>query len=174
MTFTKDPSLSKDLKAIVSDLDRNSDDVTKSLPLTIDLDKLGNTQVTLSGETYQTQNWYFITNLEGELQISANPENKTVCEASVKSRIVSEINIFMRLILLSYQKLSEGDHAGAIALTEKAINMNPEIAAPHTIAALSYIAKSERQSARIALEKAIALDPGDQNLKNLLARIGKE
>jgi len=73
-----------------------------------------------------------------------------------------------RLVLKAYQALSAKEFNLARELATKASEVDPSIAAPFIIVGLAYLQEGRREQARVAFNKARALDPEDQDLLELL------
>lgn len=74
----------------------------------------------------------------------------------------------LRLLLKSYQSLSARDYVLTRELAIKAAEMDPTLAAPHILTGLSFYQQGKKEEARVAFNKARALDPEDQEISELL------
>ncbi len=77
----------------------------------------------------------------------------------------------MRLLLKAYQALTSKDYNLARELCLKAAQIDPTLAGPLIIQGLTYFQEGKRTEARVAFNKARALDPEDQEIVELLRMV---
>jgi hypothetical protein len=99
-------------------------------------------------------------------RIEVKVKNLPVCSQSEGNR-----NRPLRLLLKAYQALTEKDFNLARELCTKAAQIDPTLAAPLIITGLTYFQEGKRTEARVAFNKAKALDPEDQELNELLRMV---
>ncbi len=103
-------------------------------------------------------------------EAGAKPEKE--CPAVPKPLDDGQMNMAARLLLKSYQALVANDYTVARELADKALQVDPRIAAPHIVMGLSLLQEDRREDARAAFQKASAIDPSDKDLMALLELAG--
>ncbi|HEX3497900.1 MAG TPA: XrtA/PEP-CTERM system TPR-repeat protein PrsT [Stellaceae bacterium] len=71
-------------------------------------------------------------------------------------------------------RLANNEIPAAIAAFDRLVKLTPEVSAAHLQRARAYYAAGDADTARVALERAAALDPGDAALAQLLIRLAIE
>lgn len=132
-------------------------------------------RVSKSGKTLQ--HWVFPKDSGGsiELQLADDLEEKiSAADASInatpqKASEALDINLVPRLLLQSYQALTDKDYALARSLAEQASTLSAQIAAPQILIGLSWLQEGNKPNAKTAFSKAKGLDPSDKNLDQLIS-----
>jgi tetratricopeptide (TPR) repeat protein len=83
---------------------------------------------------------------------------------------VTEINRNrpVRVLLKAYQALTAKDYNLAHQLSAQAGEIDPTLSAPYIISGLAWLQQGKGEDARVAFNKARALDPEDQDIVELL------
>ncbi len=84
------------------------------------------------------------------------------------SQVEANKNRPVRLLLKAYQALTSKDFNLARELSAKASSLDPTLAGSHIITGLAFFQEGRKQDARVAFNKAQALDPEDQEIQQLL------
>lgn len=133
-------------------------------PVTLDGTKFLGKAVRISAMGKAPQFW-FPPDDTGQ-QVSVRIKELGACEAPEGNK-----NRPVRMLLKAYQALSSRDFTVARELCSKVADLDPTIAAPHIIVGLTYFQEGNREQARVAFNKAGALDPEDQEIAQLLRMV---
>jgi tetratricopeptide (TPR) repeat protein len=155
------------------------DDPGKELgktPLTVDLDKLRGKVVRISQPGKLPVYWVIAEAAGDTTEAVVKLVDEPLAGASSNPQVSSgskgdsraSVNRVMRLLLQSYQALSGRRFKAARELADQAATIDPELAAPQVIKALSLYQEGNLPEARTTLQKAQALDPEDKNIEELL------
>ncbi|MEY4066440.1 MAG: hypothetical protein RIR26_2648 [Pseudomonadota bacterium] len=101
----------------------------------------------------------------GQLEIDASLQPLGADDAS-------SINLAVRLILEAERQIIDRNFKEALKTLEKAKATNPFIAAAHMFEGMIYLLQNEKEKAREALFRALALDPQDTEVRSMLTDAG--
>ena len=147
------------------------------LPQSFPAKQLSGKVVRLSQKGQQHQFWFFpelggtdsVALVQMEMRLNGekdgNPSDKI---GEAKAVFAKHKNLISRLIMKSYQAMTEKDYKTAIELADQASKIDPELAAPLVLKGLSHMASGEKEGAVSALTQAASLDPDDQSITELL------
>ena len=142
------------------------------LPQSFPARQLSGKVVRLSQKGQQYQFWFFPelggTDSVALVQMDLKQAGEKDGPVSDKALFAKHKNLISRLIMKSYQAMTEKDYKTAIELAEQASKIDPELAAPLVLKGLAYMASGEKASAVGALTQAVSLDPEDQSIAELL------
>ena len=89
-------------------------------------------------------------------------------QLAVCEQLTGDRNRTVRLLLKAYQALTIKDYEVVRELCKQAGDLDPTLAGPHILTGLSHMQQGHKNQARIAFNKARALDPDDQEIAQLL------
>ena len=101
----------------------------------------------------------------GQLEIDASLQPLGADDAS-------SINLAVRLILEAERQIIDRNFKEALKTLDKAKATNPFIAAAHMFEGMIYLLQNEKEKAREALYRALALDPQDTEVRSMLTDAG--
>lgn len=130
-------------------------------PFTTTSDKMAGKAIRISAIGKASQYWFPPD--DSARRIDVKIRQLSACQTSEKNN-----NRPVRLIMKAYQALSAKDLRLAKELASKAAELEPALAAPFIITGLSFYQEGRRDQARVAFNKARALDPEDAEISELL------
>lgn len=151
----------------------NFGDITESgkdlgtLPVDIEVSELAGSSVRLTAPGFETQHWVIAEQL-GETNTVRVNLDKSIEEATELPRLQTSASL---LLLRSYKALSESNYELAIQLakeSESVLRLGP---ATSIVEALALLQSGQKQQAQVTVEKALALYPEVDDLKQLSAAI---
>jgi tetratricopeptide (TPR) repeat protein len=121
--------------------------------------------ITLKRSGYVSQN-FVVPNLGGgQLEIEAQLQ-------PIGSEDFSTINLAVRLVLEAERQILDKNLKESLKTLEKAKAANPNISAAYMFEGYVHILQNDKEKAREALYKALALDPQDTEVRSMLAEVG--
>lgn len=139
------------------------------LPSTIELPKLEGKVVRIFAEGHAPQYWIakdFVANTT-KVNVSLVPLAGDEKGKGGAGKGASN-NLAFRLLLKGYGAISKGNWSLGREFAAKLEELEPTIAAPHIITGIAYFSEGKKAEARIAFEKAFALDPDDAEIKKMI------
>ncbi len=133
-------------------------------PVTLEPGKFLGKAVKVSAAGKAPQFWFAPDDVSQKLDVKI--KNLGVCDSNEVNK-----NLPLRLLLRAYQALSSRDFNLARELCTKAAVLDPSLAAPHIITGLTFFQEGKREDARVAFNKASALDPDDAEISQLLRMV---
>lgn len=168
LTVTSKPSGAEVILAIPG---QEAGKVLGKTPLTQDLSELKkftnkNTLVLTVKRSGFISQFFVVPNLGGgQLEIDASLQPLGADDAS-------SINLAVRYILEAERQIIDRNFKEALKTLEKAKSTNPFIAAAHMFEGMIYLLQNEKEKAREALFRALALDPQDTEVRSMLTEAG--
>ncbi|MBM3383415.1 MAG: tetratricopeptide repeat protein [Betaproteobacteria bacterium] len=133
-----------------------------------EIKKLANTStivLTVKRSGYVSQN-FVVPNLGGgQLEIEALLQ-------PLGSEDFGTVNLAVRLVLEAERQIIDRNLKEALKTLEKAKAANPNIAAIYYFEGYTYSLQNDKEKAREALYKALALDPQDTEVRSMLSDVG--
>jgi tetratricopeptide (TPR) repeat protein len=121
--------------------------------------------LTVKRAGYVSQN-FVVPNLGGgQLEIEALLQ-------PIGSEDFSTVNLAVRLVLEAERQILDRNLKEALKTLEKAKAANPNIAAAYMFEGYIHILQNDKEKAREALFKALALDPQDTEVRSMLTDVG--
>lgn len=136
--------------------------VLGDLPYVVDLPEVEGKVLKVSGDGLVPQYWVVRQFLGEETKFVLKLED---APRKDEEKSGASKNVVMRLIMRSYAALARSDLVGAMELAKKVEAMDPSLAAPHILAGLVLERQGKVADAKASFEKALAVDPEDQDLK---------
>ena len=133
-------------------------------PLITTTEKLAGKAVRISAAGKASQYWF--PPEESARRIDVKVKSLPSCMMGDTNR-----NRPLRLLLKAYQALTTKEFTLTRELCTKASEVDPTLAAPFIITGLSWYQEGKRDQARVAFNKARALDPEDQEIGQLLRMV---
>lgn len=148
-------------------------DLLGETPVTVNLNQLDGKVVRLNAPGKLPLYWV-VTDVAGDsteakFNLQENPlyrDKAGKSDAPIDRK--TAMNRILRLLMQSYKALSAKDYALSKDLAKKAIDIDPELAAPLIIRGMALLKEGKVDEARAALSQAKALDPEDANIDQLL------
>lgn len=164
--------------AVVDLIDSGSagQDIGKT-PLTLPLNDYIGKGLRFTKEGRQTQVWVIVpAGLDAmEAKIDLNNTGEQVPSAASASNLstmpsaqLNNINRLMRMVMSSYQALSQKNYDLAKTLAQKAKSLYPQFASPLILEAMANIEQGKTSEATKLLEQAQILDSEDRNISLLI------
>lgn len=144
------------------------------LPQTIEVATLEKNIMKVSAEDHVPQYWLVKdvvaenTNITLVLEKQIQKPEEKKDDKKDDNKPANSKNISARLLLKSYGALVKGQFDIAKELAKKLEAIEPDLAAPHLLQGLALIRQGNNSEAKIAFEKASALDPDDSEIKKLI------
>lgn len=169
---TKTLTLVSNEKANVSLVDYDDQagegDLLGETPVSIELDKLKRQYLRIWGEGLYSQYWVVKALEDSKTEITLRMDRKEETGQADAAGKIAEMNRSFRMLMRAYKALTSKDLESAREISKQINQLQPDIAAPHIITGLSYLAESNKSKARAAFQKAKNLDPEDRDIEELL------
>jgi hypothetical protein len=145
-------------------------EVVGATPQTLPLEKVMGKVVRLSGAGREPQYWLFSppTGAMAEIKVKLSPAAEAKAGAGSPEGARVDPNVAPRLLMKACGALHAADYALAREFAGKASDIAPTLAAPYIVVGLSFLQEGQKEQAKLALSKAKALDPSDQEVAGLL------
>ena len=142
-------------------------EILGTTPVTVELDRIGENIVKITGPGKAPQFWVFEKmlgeNLNARLVLTDVP-----VRTSNEDVQALDPNESHRLLMKEYKALAEGDLTLAKDLSAQHMTMQPKLAAPLIINGLACLQEGDKARAHTAFTKAKGLDPADKDIDKLI------
>ncbi len=165
-----------------------SDEILGTTPFSVPSERVFGRILSAQANRRESQTWYFVPTDAHDIEVTFHlerdedslekdrekdrareREQERQKEAnSAKTESIVQKNKFLRLVLASYQALSQDLYEDALRLAQEAALQQTELAAPEILKGLALIKLKKFELAKQAFKRAKILDPGDPNIDVLL------
>jgi tetratricopeptide (TPR) repeat protein len=169
---TKTLTLVSNEKANISLVDYDDQagegDLVGETPVAIEVDKLKRQYIRVWGEGIHPQFWVVKPLEDSKTEITLRLDRKEDTGESDAALRLQELNRSFRMMMRAYKALTAKDLETAREISKQINQLQPDVAAPHIITGLSFLAEGNKSKARASFLKAKNLDPEDRDLEELL------
>jgi tetratricopeptide (TPR) repeat protein len=143
-------------------------DLIGETPVAIEVGKLKRQYIRVWGEEIHPQFWVVRPLEDAKTEITLRLDRKDDAGADDATVRLQEMNRSFRMLMRAYKALTAKDLETAREISKQINQLQPDIAAPHIITGLSFLAEGNKSKARASFLKAKNLDPEDRDLEELL------
>jgi tetratricopeptide (TPR) repeat protein len=143
-------------------------DLIGETPVAIEVDKLKRQYIRVWGEEIHPQFWVVRPLDDAKTEITLRLDRRDDAGADDAALRLQEMNRSFRMLMRAYKALTAKDLETAREISKQINQLQPDIAAPHIITGLSFLAEGNKSKARASFLKAKNLDPEDRDLEELL------
>lgn len=169
---TKTLTLVSNEKANISLVDYDDQagegDLVGETPTAVEVDKLKRQYIRVWGEGLYPQFWVVKPLDDAKTEITLRLERKEDTGQNDAATRLAELNRSFRMMMRAYKALTAKDLETSREISKQINQLQPDIAAPHIITGLSFLAEGNKAKARAAFLKAKNLDPEDRDIEELL------
>ncbi len=143
-------------------------DLVGETPVAIEVDKLKRQYLRVWGEGLYPQFWVIKPLEDSKTEITLRMERKEESGQGDAAGKIQEMNRSFRMLMRAYKALTAKDLETSREISKQINQLQPDLAAPHIITGLSFLAEGNKSKARAAFLKAKNLDPEDRDIEELL------
>jgi hypothetical protein len=169
---TKTLTLVSNEKANVSLVDYDDQsgegDLVGETPVAIEVDKLKKQYIRVWGEDVHPQFWVVKPLEDAKTEITLRLDRKDDSADNDAAARIQDLNRSFRMLMRAYKALTAKDLETSREISKQINQLQPDVAAPHIITGLSFLAEGNKPKARAAFLKAKNLDPEDRDIEELL------
>jgi len=143
-------------------------DLVGETPVAIEVGKLKRQYIRVWGEGLHPQFWVVKPLDDAKTEITLRLDRKEDSGESDAAARLQELNRSFRMLMRAYKALTSKDLETSREISKQINQLQPDVAAPHIITGLSFLAEGNKSKARAAFLKAKNMDPEDRDIEELL------